>query len=177
MKKTKCQYCNKEFKKGYDKRRGYKYCSLECYYQYKREEVKEPNCKCNYCKKEFYLKTSSIKQGMGKYCSVKCYHTALRKRAIESGETYNERHLIRQSSQYRTWRRKALEEHDNKCESCGVTKGKICGCCGHKIKMHVHHVKPFSSYPEYRFDPKNSKVLCEKCHKALENNGFNSVDS
>jgi 5-methylcytosine-specific restriction endonuclease McrA len=70
----------------------------------------------------------------------------------------------RNSWQAREWKQKALERAGHKCEECGVVDGKTCECCGVKVKLHVHHVKSFAKFPEHRFDPANSEVLCPKCH-------------
>ncbi|MCX7135699.1 MAG: HNH endonuclease [Proteobacteria bacterium] len=71
---------------------------------------------------------------------------------------------LRQSWQYREWRDNALRLRGCKCQDCGVAEGHMCECCGVKIKLHVHHVLSFAKFPESRFDPANSEVLCPKCH-------------
>lgn len=71
---------------------------------------------------------------------------------------------LRGSFEYKQWRKGAMALHGNACQSCGVKDNDECGCCGTRIKLHVHHVISFARYPETRFDPKNSEVLCPKCH-------------
>lgn len=66
--------------------------------------------------------------------------------------------------QAREWREKSLGRAGYQCEECGVKQGHECECCGVRIRLHVHHVKSFAKFPEYRFDPANSEVLCPKCH-------------
>lgn len=165
----KCIRCNKEF----SKRSGNsvnKYCGLPCYRKWRKENPKPNNCKCAVCEKEFYLKPSSIKQGMGKYCSRDCKHYAQRERARIVGESYNDRHLLRQSTEYKTWRRHALKLHKMRCDKCGTRQHSICKYCGHKVYLHVHHIEKFATNIERRFDPTNSSVLCSKCHKGKWNN-------
>lgn len=70
----------------------------------------------------------------------------------------------RGSGEYKQWKLNALHLRGNACQKCGVTNGTMCGCCGHKISLHVHHVFPFASHPDKRYDPENSEVLCPKCH-------------
>lgn len=70
----------------------------------------------------------------------------------------------RGSGAYKQWKLKSLELHGNACQGCGVVKGATCECCGHKVALHVHHVLPFATHPESRYDPNNSEVLCQKCH-------------
>ena len=75
-------------------------------------------------------------------------------------------HMARLGYEAREWKKKSRERAGNRCEVCGVKDGDTCGCCGTKVKLHVHHIKSFSKFPESRFDPENSKVLCPKCHYA-----------
>ena len=161
-----CIHCNKGFVR-YDNRTSGKFCSLSCFNEYRRSHPKPPNCECEVCGKKFYLKPSSLKQGMGKYCSRDCKHFKQRQNAaIVENETYNDRHLIRQSSLYKKWRRDALKLHENKCDKCGIKQHTYCKCCGNKIFLEVHHNELFSSNVERRFDPTNSTVFCRKCHES-----------
>jgi len=70
----------------------------------------------------------------------------------------------RRTGAYKEWKREALKLAGNRCSGCGLMNGSICGHCGHVTVLHVHHVKSFAKFPESRFDPKNSEVLCSKCH-------------
>ena len=65
----------------------------------------------------------------------------------------------------REWRKQSLERANNQCEICGILQGHECDCCGVKISLHVHHIKSFAKFPETRYDPTNSEVLCPKCHR------------
>lgn len=71
---------------------------------------------------------------------------------------------LRQSAQYRRWKEASLERANFQCQDCGVKHQSPCDCCGTSITLHVHHLHSFSRYPEIRFDPENSEVLCPKCH-------------
>lgn len=71
---------------------------------------------------------------------------------------------LRGSLDYQLWRKNALALRGDKCQDCGVADGSGCECCGTKVKLHVHHVFSFAKFPEKRFDPENSEVLCPKCH-------------
>lgn len=73
---------------------------------------------------------------------------------------------LRQSKDYARWKKEALVLRGNKCQQCGKRNGSMCECCGTEIKLHVHHVKSFAKYPESRFDPENSEILCPACHHA-----------
>jgi len=47
-------------------------------------------------------------------------------------------------------------------------KGKTCAVCGKKVKLELHHIKPFHLHPELELDPTNMLPLCES-----ENSGVN----
>lgn len=161
-----CVVCSKEFV-IYDRRRRGLCCSWHCYSLYRRFKTPINNCKCKQCGKEFHLKPSAIAHGEGSFCSRTCKNEFQK---VDPNESYNDRHLLRQSTQYKVWRRSALKYHDDSCEKCGVRNRTVCKCCGTEIVLHVHHTKSFSWYKEGRFDPTNSTVLCPKCHKDTENN-------
>lgn len=157
-----CKRCGKKFyrRPAYLKEHGENgiFCSLKC--------LKGSPFKCLICKKEFHRKPSQVlKDGAGKYCSRKCKHIGQREGIEIVGESYQQRHLIRQSSKYKSFRLAAKKLRGNKCEKCGIVDGTICKCCGNVIHLHVHHIKAFAIYPQLRFDPTNSSVLCPKCHK------------
>jgi biotin operon repressor len=72
---------------------------------------------------------------------------------------------LRGSIEYREWKSAALALRGYKCQECGLPDRTTCGCCGTQVVLHVHHVKSFAKFPESRFDPENSEVLCPKCHR------------
>ncbi len=160
-----CKQCNKNFTAiSRNKRSKNSFCSPKCYHTFQGENRPNTNCICKWCEKSFYKKPSAIKNGEGKFCSRECKHSSQKEGIIIKGESYNDRHLIRQSSAYKSWRAKAKQIKGNHCEKCGVEDGKKCECCGYVIYLQVHHIKSFSIYPKLRFNPSNASVLCPKCH-------------
>lgn len=73
-------------------------------------------------------------------------------------------YAIRLSPEHQQWKKAALKRAGGRCEGCGVQRGKICECCGTKVSLHVHHIKPFAKHPELRFELSNAEVVCPKCH-------------
>lgn len=82
------------------------------------------------------------------------------------GGTTEENLRLRRTGAYVKWKKQALALADHKCQQCGAVGGTICDCCGTKVTLHVHHVEPFATHPERRFDPSNSEVLCPRCHRS-----------
>ncbi len=44
--------------------------------------------------------------------------------------------------------------------------GLRCRRCDARSSLHMHHVKPWATYPALRFDPANVILLCRDCHHA-----------
>ena len=62
----------------------------------------------------------------------------------------------RNSKEYKEWRKAVFERDKYTCQLCKA-KG---------VKLNAHHKKPWSKFPQLRYDPENGITLCEKCHKA-----------
>jgi len=71
---------------------------------------------------------------------------------------------LRASSEYKLWKAAVREQANYRCESCDVEHD------GNKIILHSHHIKPFSQFPELRFDLDNGMALCKPCHKEIHLN-------
>lgn len=65
--------------------------------------------------------------------------------------------------------KRLIKRNSNKCGMCNKEFGNICPHCEQKIKSYAHHIKSWKDYPELRYDPQNGILLCEKCHKLVEN--------
>jgi hypothetical protein len=74
--------------------------------------------------------------------------------------------LGRSRAAFHEWRLAVFKKANWLCEGCGKEQGGVCKCCGHRIRLHAHHIREYAVYPEGRYDPKNGKALCERCHFA-----------
>lgn len=68
--------------------------------------------------------------------------------------------LIRKSIEYVDWRRAVFIRDNRKCVWCGSSKS-----------IEADHIKPFSTYPELRFDINNGRTLCHECHVKTDTYG------
>jgi len=68
---------------------------------------------------------------------------------------------IRKSVDYKLWKEAVFKRDDFTCQECHVRGGIL----------HSHHIKPFSLFPELRFDISNGQTLCKKCHEQTETYG------
>lgn len=70
------------------------------------------------------------------------------------GGVTDENHRQRESYEYRQWRKSVFERDNYTCQVCGASGGEL----------NAHHIKPFSVYPDLRFDVSNGLTLCKQCH-------------
>lgn len=75
----------------------------------------------------------------------------------KGGKT-REQERIRKSIEYKLWRTAVYERDDYTCQECGK-RG---------VALNADHIKPFSQYPELRFDLNNGRTLCVECHKKTD---------
>lgn len=66
----------------------------------------------------------------------------------------SQRSIEYQRYEYKTWRKAVYERDNYTCQKCNKRGGRL----------EAHHIKPWSDYPEVRFDVNNGMTLCETCH-------------
>lgn len=75
------------------------------------------------------------------------------------GGVSKENVIIRSSLEYRLWRESVFKRDNYTCLVCGIHSG-----LGKRVELNADHIKPFSLYPESRFDINNGRTLCKMCH-------------
>ncbi len=65
------------------------------------------------------------------------------------------RQITHASAEYKLWRRTVFGLDNYTCSICGKHSGVL----------HVHHILPYSEFPDYRMDVNNGATLCAPCHK------------
>lgn len=70
--------------------------------------------------------------------------------------------LIRNSFQYKEWRKAVFERDNYTCQECGVRGGVI---------LNADHIKPFALFPGLRFELNNGRTLCKSCHLKTPTHG------
>lgn len=65
---------------------------------------------------------------------------------------------IRNSSEYKLWRKAVFERDNYTCRFCKVRGGEL----------QADHIKPFALFPELRFAIDNGRSLCKPCHITTE---------
>ncbi len=66
---------------------------------------------------------------------------------------------IRESREYKAWRKSVFERDKYICQECGAKS-----CEGNTVYLNAHHIKPFAIFIDLRFDIDNGITLCRKCH-------------
>ena len=75
--------------------------------------------------------------------------------------------IIRNSVQYRNWRKEVFKRDNYTCVICGARNKKGYG----HIYLNADHIKPFALYPELRLDINNGRTLCYACHLKTDTYG------
>jgi predicted restriction endonuclease len=149
-----CKVCKKEKLLTFYYASIRKYCSNKCSIKINKEKLKIKKYQDILCKT-----CSKLIRPWHKYCSQKCYLRKGKNNPNYIDGRTPENHKIRNSLKYKIFRKKVFERDNYTC--------KICGEIGEKLN--VHHIKPFSLFPELRFSIDNGMTLCIDCHKETDN--------
>lgn len=83
----------------------------------------------------------------------------------------------RSKAAYREWKIAVLKSANWKCQKCGLEHYSMCDHCGHRVRLHAHHIESFAGNESLRYDPNNGEALCDRCHQLEHHeNRVNSVN-
>jgi 5-methylcytosine-specific restriction endonuclease McrA len=147
-----CPVCTKEFKRPHAHIRSKTHaCSLACSFILRPKKTKTlVFANCAQCGMEFSRRKGG--EGPMKYCSIAC-----RQLNVPKKENHSRWNGGSSKRDHRT--KKAIRDR--------VKAVGACQRCFSVLKLHGHHIKSYSAYPELRAEPSNIEVLCAICH-ALE---------
>lgn len=116
--------------------------------------------------KKHRIKTRSISETrIVKKWGLKGEKNGMYGRTGKANPNWNGGHSPERQSLYAraVWKElaKSILKRDNYlCQKCG---GKHTT----KVRLVVHHIKPWAKYPKLRFEPKNLLTLCKLCHRKI----------
>lgn len=67
---------------------------------------------------------------------------------------------------YVEWRTAVFKRDNYTCQWCGARCSK-----GNTVILNADHIKPWSKYPDLRFELTNGRTLCLPCHKTTDTYG------
>lgn len=70
---------------------------------------------------------------------------------------------IRQSADYKQWRKSVFARDNYTCQECNARS-----VIGERVVLNADHIKPFASHPDLRFDVNNGRTLCIECHRKTD---------
>lgn len=167
--KYKCTFCSKEFFDYPSNKRST--CSRKCQfdlYSKERMGVKKINHLKGYKRPPFSMEHKErlsiaaekrIAENRGSGFKSGKLHPSWK------GGVTSEDYRLRRSRTNLRWKKQILERDNYSCQICG-DKETI---------MHTNHIKPWSIYPELRFELSNGRTLCRKCHGKTDTYGNKSM--
>lgn len=151
-----CKICNI---RRHDVDQKYQVCP-DCF----QEKTKCPQCGNDMPK---YKKRGLLRSSCSFRCS-KLLHPNTHEQATRAQKTRFKDHVYkshqnktaRGSYEYKEWRKAVYERDNYTCQKCGLKSGN-----GKAVELHPHHIKPFATFTELRFEVSNGITLCKDCHK------------
>lgn len=160
-------------KKTADKLRGRKFTPeqrerFRAYWESKKGKPSRPRTgkviSCEKCGKETYKYPRDLVRVKNSFCSKTCAY------AFRNEGKTSENDRIRDSKEYKEWRMAVFKRDGFTCVICGIKNMKGLG---YHVVFDADHIKPFSLFPELRFELSNGRTLCRPCHTKTDTWGNN----
>jgi 5-methylcytosine-specific restriction endonuclease McrA len=177
-----CIQCGKEQSVIPARQHSFKFCSYDCRGAWRAEhwtgennprwqEGHDREKVCQGCGQSFSLRpgqpiSTFVRQ---KFCSKPCADVnGFRFRGPDHASYRPDARRKRRNGSHASWARKVISRDHATCQRCGAKD----------VELHAHHIKPYESHPDLRWDVDNGMTLCAPCHwavhSALDANGVNS---
>lgn len=153
---TTCRNCGKEFR--YSPSAERQFCSKKCA---DKSEIKSIQSRTNTIAAwNDPKKRASLEAGIQRRSESEEWRSAAHFQKGDKHPRYKGNKQARQDAsryEYKKWHKDVLKKCDYTCRNCGK-RG---------VRLEAHHVKPWASNPELRFDASNGIALCEDCHLSI----------
>ena len=160
-----CLYCGGEIIAKYPgmNKASRKFCSYSCNTSYKNKNLpvsKERRKKAsermkNLWLNEAYRKKMSSEERKNKLSNI---NSGSKSHFWIDGRTDKNR-TLRSCAKYKDWRKAVFLRDNFTCQVC-----KKRNVAGLNLVLNADHIKPWSQFPELRFDINNGRTLCLECH-------------
>lgn len=181
MAMAQCLNCKKAFNVIPARLKTAKFCSYKCRGEWRSEYWSGENnpqyqagprvLTCQHCGKEFAQRgTEAISEfRKRKFCSMECAKYGQKRLTGKAHPLFKEDSRRKnRRGKHGAWARAVISRDKATCQRCGAQN----------IELHAHHILPFETHPEQRWNVGNGETLCFKCHwaehTALNANGVNS---
>ena len=153
-----CPICGRAFYLMPSILREENYCSYECRYIGRKSTLVKKDCV--FCGREFERRKNEASGNFNRrrFCSKKCQtafapppHYFGKDNHKWKGDDARRRNRLGPA---RKWREQVLARDHAACQRCGATA----------VTLVAHHILPFETYPEQRWDVDNGLTLCQPCH-------------
>lgn len=154
-----CQNCGVTYTKKRQSNKWFlnsKYCNNKCYYTCPEYQSKRADS-ISKARKGWKYSEETIKKISDNKKGKPNLHFIGEKNPNWNGGVTKLNHKIRTSLEYKIWRRSVFERDNFTCVNCGQHGGYL----------NADHIKPYSKFPELRFDLNNGRTLCVSCHKKI----------
>jgi hypothetical protein len=176
-----CAQCGKEQQVIPARAKTFKFCSYACGSAWRSVNYTGENSPtyrggertkvCQHCDAEFShrRKRPLATFRKQKFCSKACADAGgIRHSGPDNGNWNGNPRTKQRNSKHSAWARKVISRDRATCRKCGAQN----------VEMQAHHIKPWKTHPELRWDLDNGLTLCAPCHWHTHNwkteNGVNS---